>query len=326
MQSVPTVTAWLKAAGESTRLRLLALCAHRDFSVTDLAAALRQSEPRVSRHLRILCEAGLLERVRQGQWVHYRLADAAPAAGFVRGTLAAVDRRDPLLADDRRRAEASAVASVGAAAAPGASRLGRSLAAFVAATRASGAGDHAPRTDRSSRSLLVGVAHLELLEGLAAPGGAAVAVAASRRAAQVARALAAERGLSCRIESAPALRGLPEGPFDAIVLDRLDVAEGPTADVLAAARARLAPGGALWLFERYDALEESRDRVVQHPLARVRSLLLDAGFDCRRLNPIEADGELVLAAFAPLASVPAAGFDPQNADLRKADLQKGAAP
>ncbi|MGH8322266.1 MAG: ArsR/SmtB family transcription factor, partial [Steroidobacteraceae bacterium] len=65
-----TALGWLRAAGEDSRLRLLALCARQELSVSDLAEALRQSEPRVSRHLRILCEAGLLERLRQGQWVH----------------------------------------------------------------------------------------------------------------------------------------------------------------------------------------------------------------------------------------------------------------
>ena len=72
---------WLRATAEPTRLRLLALCADRELSVSDLAAVLGQSEPRVSRHLRILTEAGLIERVRQGQWVHFRPARDTPAAG-----------------------------------------------------------------------------------------------------------------------------------------------------------------------------------------------------------------------------------------------------
>ena len=67
----PTILVqWLRATGEPTRLRLLALCGHGSLSVSDLADAIGQSEPRVSRHLRILTEAGLIERERQGQWVH----------------------------------------------------------------------------------------------------------------------------------------------------------------------------------------------------------------------------------------------------------------
>ena len=63
-QSGPAnIVRWLRAAGEPTRLRLLALCADTALSVSDLARALRQSEPRVSRHLKILCESGLLPGV-----------------------------------------------------------------------------------------------------------------------------------------------------------------------------------------------------------------------------------------------------------------------
>ena len=71
---------WLRAAGESSRLRLLALCAQGPLSVSELAETLRQSEPRVSRHLKILSEAGLIERYRQGQWVQYRVAADPQAA------------------------------------------------------------------------------------------------------------------------------------------------------------------------------------------------------------------------------------------------------
>src|SRR5579864_2212580 len=101
-----TVLGWLKAAGEESRLRLLALCARQEMSVSDLAEALRQSEPRVSRHLRILCEAGLLERLRQGQWVHYRLSTHPRAAGFAQGLFAQLDRTQPELRGDLESARA----------------------------------------------------------------------------------------------------------------------------------------------------------------------------------------------------------------------------
>src|ERR1700722_12725975 len=97
------VLGWLKAAGEDSRLRLLALCARQELSVSDLAETLRQSEPRVSRHLRILCEAGLLERLRHGQWVHYRVTQDAAAAGFVQGLLGQMDRGDVVFGRDRQR-------------------------------------------------------------------------------------------------------------------------------------------------------------------------------------------------------------------------------
>jgi hypothetical protein len=71
------------------------------------------------------------------------------------------------------------------------------------------------------------------------------------------------------------------------------------------ARRALATDGQLWIFEGYDALETSRQRVVEHPLARLRRLLSEAGLRCERLSPLEADGEHVLAALARGSSVAA---------------------
>ncbi len=67
--------AGLRAAGEPTRLRLLSLCAHAELSVTELTQILGQSQPRVSRHLKLLVDAGLLSRFREGSLVFYRLTE-----------------------------------------------------------------------------------------------------------------------------------------------------------------------------------------------------------------------------------------------------------
>lgn len=69
------ILAGLRAAAELTRLRILGLCAHADLTVSDLCRILGQSQPRVSRHLKILVEAKLLDRTREGNWVYYRLAE-----------------------------------------------------------------------------------------------------------------------------------------------------------------------------------------------------------------------------------------------------------
>ena len=63
-----------------------------------------------------------------------------------------------------------------------------------------------------------------------------------------------------------------------------------------------AAGARLWIFQRYESLEGARERVVEHPRARLRRLLDEAGLVCERLSPIEADGEHVLAAAAHPAS------------------------
>jgi len=74
----------LRAAGEPTRLRLLALCAHGELSVSELTQILGQSQPRVSRHLKLLEEAGLLERFREGALVFYRIAERSEPAVLAR--------------------------------------------------------------------------------------------------------------------------------------------------------------------------------------------------------------------------------------------------
>ena len=63
----------LRAGAESTRLRLLFILAHGEFNVTELTAILAQSQPRVSRHLKLMCEAGLVDRHKEGSWVLFRL-------------------------------------------------------------------------------------------------------------------------------------------------------------------------------------------------------------------------------------------------------------
>ena len=74
--SFSDLTAMLKAAGKSTRLRILALLIEAELTVTDLTEILRQSQPRLSRHLRLLAEAGLVERFREGSWAYFRMARA----------------------------------------------------------------------------------------------------------------------------------------------------------------------------------------------------------------------------------------------------------
>jgi ArsR family transcriptional regulator len=99
-----TVTA-LKAIAEPTRLRLLALLASGELNVKDLTGILGQSQPRISRHLKLLSEAGLVERAPEGSWVYFRLAEGGESGTLARLVLEAVDRTDPVLVRDHRRVE-----------------------------------------------------------------------------------------------------------------------------------------------------------------------------------------------------------------------------
>ena len=94
----------LRAAGEQTRLRALALLTEGELAVGELAQALGQSQPRVSRHLKLLTEAGLVERAPEGAWVFYRLPRARTSERHLAdAALSMLDPNDPVLARDAER-------------------------------------------------------------------------------------------------------------------------------------------------------------------------------------------------------------------------------
>ena len=87
----------LRALADPTRLRIMRLLAHMELAVGELAQVLGQSQPRVSRHVRILCDASLAERRKEGSWVFLRSAIAegvAPPLGAVAARLLAVGEQD----------------------------------------------------------------------------------------------------------------------------------------------------------------------------------------------------------------------------------------
>ena len=90
-----SILAALRAMAEPTRLRLVALCAESELTVTELATILGQSQPRISRHLKVLCEAGVLDRFREGSWVFLRAARVGASASrllFVHAASPAIER------------------------------------------------------------------------------------------------------------------------------------------------------------------------------------------------------------------------------------------
>ncbi len=93
----------LRAAAEPTRLRILALAATGAFCVTEFTEILGQSQPRLSRHLKLLCEAGLLERVREGANAWFAVPVGEPGA-LTRDLVAKLPPDDPVLEADRREA------------------------------------------------------------------------------------------------------------------------------------------------------------------------------------------------------------------------------
>jgi hypothetical protein len=232
------------------------------------------------------------------------LAASAPAASFVKGLLAQVDRSDAVFARDLDRALTESGGSKDSTSRTFESRLGRALKDFI---------ENNTAPTRVDSALVVGVEHLELLESAASIASECTAIAHSRRAAQSARAFAERRGFNCRVLLAASADGLCERDltragqtFEVVILDHLATANTEFARLLACGRRALAPNGRMWLFERYESLEVSREKakekVVEHPLARLRRMLGDQSLSCERLSPIEEDDEHVLAAIAAPAA------------------------
>ncbi|MGI9411162.1 MAG: ArsR/SmtB family transcription factor, partial [Hyphomicrobiaceae bacterium] len=93
----------LRAVAEATRLRVLFLLMQCELTVKDLTKILGQSQPRISRHLKLLHQAGLIERHREGSWVYFRLADSGFGAGLAGHVLSTFDEADPIFSRDRDR-------------------------------------------------------------------------------------------------------------------------------------------------------------------------------------------------------------------------------
>lgn len=95
----------LKAVAEPTRLRILSICAQGELTVSELTHILAQSQPRVSRHLKLLCDAGLLSRFQEGAWVFYRLADrtGSRANALSQKIISLIPENDPQMKRDMQR-------------------------------------------------------------------------------------------------------------------------------------------------------------------------------------------------------------------------------
>ncbi|MEL6946464.1 MAG: metalloregulator ArsR/SmtB family transcription factor [Pseudomonadota bacterium] len=97
---------WMRAAGEMTRLRLLYLLDRLDLTVSDLMEILNQSQPRLSRHLKLLVDAGLAERSREGAWAYFSTVNSGAARAFLDAILQPLNEQDPTFAADLRVLEA----------------------------------------------------------------------------------------------------------------------------------------------------------------------------------------------------------------------------
>lgn len=255
----------LKAAGEPTRLRLLALLSHGDLTVTDLTDILGQSQPRISRHLKLLAEAALVDRYQEGAWAFFRLSQGGAAVALARQLLDAADPADAVFArDDERLRALKKVRSDKAQA-----YFSRNAAEWDAVRRL-----HVSEAEVEARlARMIGTEPvdafldlgtgtgriLQLFEGLYRRG---VGVDASRDMLAVARANLDRAGITKASIRHGDIFNLPleRDEFDVVTIHQvLHFLDEPEAAVAEAAR-MLAPGGRLAIIDLAPhALEHLRD-------------------------------------------------------------------
>lgn len=252
----------LKAAAEPTRLRLLALCAHGELSVSDLTQILGQSQPRVSRHLKLLCESGLLDRFREGTWAYFRLAQSGAMAELARTLVDMVGDSDPILALDLQRLDAIKRARTEAAAAYFRDNAGHwdvIRALHVPEREVEGALLALLPADGVRDFLDIGTGTGRMLELFGPRVSRAVGIDSSREMLAIARAKLDQAGLHhCQVRLGDMYQlPLPSASVDAAVVHQvLHFAEEP-ADVVAEAARVLRPEGRLVIVDFAEHAVES---------------------------------------------------------------------
>jgi DNA-binding transcriptional ArsR family regulator len=284
----------LRATADPSRLRLLAVLVSGEFTVSELTEVLGQSQPRVSRHLKLLTDDGLLERFREQHWVYHRVPADGEGAEFARALLGLLDREDPVLALDRMRATAI---------------LAARSSSNDAATIARGATPESAQDlaqlavaelgDRGFDSILyVGRAPAEMLLALGPRARRVLGVCDSRPEVQRARGSLHGRGLAhcvAQYGDARSLAGVSVS-FDAVVMDRMLAAPASAELLLTEAARVLRPGGQLLLIEDYDALTERDSR--GNPLGLLRDWIGQSGLLCTRIRPVDVGTRHLLLAHA----------------------------
>ena len=257
--------AGLRAVAEGSRLRLLALCAQGDLTVGDLCAILGQSQPRVSRHLKLLFEAGLLDRLPEGNAVRLRLADGGPGGALARQILQLLPAGDETLRLDRERLEQIRGERAAEAAAyfrKNAGGWNKLRALYVDEERVAAELRRRLPAQRNIELLDVGTGTGRLLELLSPHIGRGTGIDLSRDMLAVARANLLRAGAgNCLVRQADMYR-LPwtEPQFDLVTIHHvLHYAEDPAAAVAEAARL-LRLGGRLLIVD-----------FAPHNLERLRS-------------------------------------------------------
>jgi ubiquinone/menaquinone biosynthesis C-methylase UbiE len=306
----------LRAAGEATRLRILALLASAELNVKDLTQILGQSQPRISRHLKLMAEAGLITRFREGSWVFFRLAESGAEGTLASAIVASLDPSDLALARDQERAASVQRARAEAAQAyfkAHASEWDRIRNLHVAEQEVESAMDEALGQGPFSLLVDLGTGTGRILELFGPPAARALGFDLNHDMLAYARMKLERAGLA----HAQVRHGdlynvpLPDGAADAVVLHQvLHFLDDPAAAIAEAARL-LKPGGKLLVVDfAPHELEFLRDRSAHRRLGFARDQLSrwleSAGLKVERfreLAPSAAQGKLTVSLWLGLKSV-----------------------
>ncbi len=240
----------LRAVAEPTRLRLLVLCAHGELSVTELTQILGQSQPRVSRHLKLLCEAGLLARFREGTHAFYTLAREGEVARLAELLVDLMPDGDRTLVLDLERLEAIKAARSAAAAEyfrENAARWDRIRSLYIDEALVEKALLELLPREGLRDFVDVGTGTGRILELVAPRAQRAVGIDLSREMLAVARARIEKAGLrNVNVRHGDMYQlPWPSGSFDAATLHQvLHFADDPASAIAEVARV-LRPGGTL---------------------------------------------------------------------------------
>lgn len=290
MPSFLAAVSALRAAAEPTRLRLLALLARAELTVGEICDVIGQSQPRVSRHLKLLCDADLLDRFREQLWVYYRVPASGAARDTVAQLLALVDENDDVVRRDRRRME-EVIAERGRRAADElAGERGGETSEVIDATVL-----EELATEPIGALLDVGTGSGHILKLLGAKATRAVGIDISSDALRVARTKVHSAGLShCELQRGD-MYDLPFAAplFDTAVAER--VLAGAERPVLALAEIcrTLKHGGRAIVIEDFDALIAAS---TANPIATLREWFAKAGLEISRVRPVDTEaGHLLLA-------------------------------
>jgi ArsR family transcriptional regulator len=301
--SAPQAVEVLRAAGEPTRLRILALLAREELAVLELCRVLGQSQPRVSRHLKLLAEAGLVERFPDGAWVFYRLTADSAAAELVAETLRRVDSGDPVLARDAEQLAKVRAERAGEAAeyfARNAARWDEIRSLYVAESDVEAAILQAVGEGPFRRLVDLGSGTGRMLKLLGPRVGQALGLDLSQQMLNIARKEVAEAGLAaCELRHGDIFgTRLPDGSADLVVVHQvLHYLADPAAAVREAARI-VAAGGKLVIVDfAPHALEFLREQHQHRRLgfsdAEMKRWLAEAGLvsvQASALKPAQKEG------------------------------------